>query len=158
MRLDGLRFMRPEAPKAKQACGTEGEEHDGWGLGCDADGAGEGVLKGKVGNEGIGVSGGVQVVPVEERVGIAAGGCVTGSDDVAEAEGGGVGQDLVEQVVDVDSDDIDAEAVEIGDVECPLLIKGVGGEIGGDGAGGVAAEGWSLSRMESSKVVLPWST
>ena len=137
--------MRPDAPKHQQACATEGEEHDGWGLGCDGDGAAEGIFVCEVGYEGIGVSGGVQVVPVEECVGIAAGGCVTCGDDVVEAEGGWVGEDLVEQVVDVDSDDVDAEAVQIGDVDCPLLIEGLGSEIGGGGGGGVAVKERSLA-------------
>src|SRR5205823_4375131 len=114
-------------------------------LGCDGDGAAEGVLKSEVGDEGIGVGGGVKVVPVEECVGIAAGGRDTGGDDVVEAEGGWVGEDLVEEIVDVHSDDVDADAVEIGDVDCPLLIEGLSGEIGCGGDGGVAAEGWSLA-------------
>src|SRR5438132_7694812 len=137
--------MIAQVPERQQACATEGQERDGWRLGCDAGGSAEGVFECEIGDERIGVGGGVCVVPVEERVGIAAGGCVAGSDDVAEAEGGGVGQDLVEQVVDVHSDDVDAEAVEIGDVECPLLIEGLGGEIGGGGGGGDAVEEWRLA-------------
>src|SRR5215469_3622184 len=141
----GFAVMVAEAPEREQACSTECEQGDGWRLGCDAGGA-EGVLKCEVGDAGIGEGCGVYVVPVEERVGIATGGCIAGGDDVVEAEIARVSEDLIEQVIDVNSDDVDAEGVEIGYVECPLLIEGQGGEVGGGGGGWVAVEEWSFAQ------------